>query len=138
VLRALQRGSVRADRRARGRPVEKARELVEVDAGQRLAAGNGFVAHAAPHVRLDAAVLPVPDLANAELAVHVELVDAARRENHLDHEIGTAFALRLRPEDVALVRLGAALVAPVLQRPGTVRGELDAALLASRRAGRYI
>src|SRR5690606_15431445 len=77
---------------------------------------------------LDATFLPDPDFADAQLAIDVELVDAAPRPDHLDRDVRSGLELRLETEHIAFVRLDAALVLLALQGPGAVGRELDASL----------
>ena len=63
---------------------------------------------------LDAALLPLPQLANAEAGMEAPLVEAARSPDDLDREFRPFL---LRPDQLALVRLGAAL------RRGVLHGE---------------
>src|SRR5690606_19173910 len=128
--RGAQRRSVFPDRLARRRPVEEDRELLEVDARQYLAPLDGFIGSAAQDVSSNTAALPIPDLADAQRAVHVELVDSARRPDVLAGEVRSALAFEIGAEHVALVRLRTALVLLVLQRPGTVRREIHITLQA--------
>src|SRR3990172_7574118 len=104
-----------ADGAGHARAIEEAAEEREIEIGQAAAARRGPVRAPAEQVDPELALAPDPDLADAERPVDLQLVEAAGGPDHLDREIRSR-----RPpaaEDVALVGLRAALVAPVLERP---------------------
>src|SRR5437899_135975 len=74
-----ERRSVLADRLARGRPIEKARELSEVDAGQDFAFRRLCVGFSGKHVSRQATAAPKPNFANAELSIDLQLVEPSGR-----------------------------------------------------------
>src|SRR5436190_1173812 len=80
------------DRLVDGRSMKVA-SCSRVDIRQNFASGDGFVALAPKDIRLNLPLAEIPDFPNAELSVHLELVDAARRPHDLDREI-RPFGLR--------------------------------------------
>src|SRR4030095_6637370 len=102
----------------------EAEKLVQVERGKELASGQLLIAFVPQSIHFQPPLPPNPDFADPELAIDFQFVYPARSPHDLDRQIGS-FWLFLVPKHVALVRLGAPVRFLLLDRPGTVRRDVD-------------
>src|SRR5260370_13108399 len=100
---------------------------MQVDPGNGLGLRDNLVRVTLQAVECYSPLSPVPDLANPELAVDLELVEPARGPHHFNAHI-RSFGIGDLPEHVALVALVASLRPLVLLLTRTIGSEFDPAI----------
>jgi hypothetical protein len=104
--------------------IQERAEQADIEIGKQRASIDNLVALPAEHMDLDPPIFPEPDFTDTKATVDLELVEATRRPDDLDGEVRKLFAL-VAADDIALVRLDAALLGCTLERPGAIGGQID-------------
>src|SRR5438105_2757851 len=103
-------------------------DSAEIELREQLALRRALVRALAEEVRGDRAVPPEPHFADAELAVDLELVDAAGGPDYFDREVGLLAAFE-RSDHVALVWLCGPFLRLATDRPRADAVQLEVHLL---------